>query len=207
MILTGLIGYNREKNGTPIGIRTHILVGLSAVIIQITALKYANDIGQTDHMRLAGQFISGIAFLGTGTIIKQEGNVRGLTTASSIFFAACIGITVGTGLYVEAIMVTLVVYALLIDVMGIKRLLRSTGGRTITMSIEFTGNCRTCQEMIIREIQDIHVEVIALEIIMSSEEKSRVLLKVLVHENMTDNALLLNLIEMPSVLKAEILQG
>ena len=69
VFLTGLVGYNREKNATPIGLRTHILVGLSAVIIQITALRYANEGGYTDHMRLAGQFISGIAFLGTGTIM------------------------------------------------------------------------------------------------------------------------------------------
>lgn len=207
MILAGLIGYNREKNGTPIGIRTHIIVGLSAVIIQITALRYANEVGQTDHMRLAGQFISGIAFLGTGTIIKQEGSVRGLTTASSIFFAACIGITVGTGLYIEAIIVTLVAYALLIDIMGLKRILRTKGCRTVTISIEFEGNCRSCQETIIEELKQINVEVIALEINMTSEGQSKILLKLVAHENISDNSLLLSIIEVPSIIKAEILQG
>lgn len=207
MFLTGLIGYNREKNGTPIGIRTHILVGLSAVIIQITALKYSTMMQQTDHMRLAGQFISGIAFLGTGTIIKEKGNVRGLTTASSIFFAACIGLSVGTGMYIEAIMVTLIAYALLIDLIGLKELSRFTGSRTLTISVEFSGDCRKCQESLIEHLTAIHVEIATLEITMISEQKSKVLLKVIVSGSISDNELLMRMIEIQSILKAEILQG
>ena len=206
-LLTGLIGYNREKNGTPIGIRTHIVVGLSAVIIQITALKYGNINNQADHMRLAGQFISGIAFLGTGTIIKDKGNIRGLTTASSIFFAACIGIAVGTGMYMEATLVTLLAYVFLKDVIGIKHYLRTSSNRIITMKIEFEGNCQSCQEVIDLYFKEIHASVIALEMIMVSSKNSKVLLKVLVNEEITENDLLLKAVEIPTILKAEILQG
>lgn len=206
-LLTGLIGYNREKNGTPIGIRTHIVVGLSAVIIQITALRYSNMNTQTDHMRLAGQFISGIAFLGTGTIIKDKGNIRGLTTASSIFFAACIGISVGTGMYIEATLVTLLAYVFLTDIMGIKQYLRTSNNRIITMKVEFKGNCCSCQQVIGGYFKEINVSVLSVEMIMASTKSSKVLLKVLVNEQTTENDLLMKAVEIPSILKAEIVQG
>ncbi|MBE6022865.1 MAG: MgtC/SapB family protein [Cellulosilyticum sp.] len=207
MLLTGLIGYNREKNGTPIGIRTHILVGLSAVIIQITALDYSCRMNQADHMRLAGQFISGIAFLGTGTIMKEKGNIRGLTTASSIFFAACIGISVGTGMYIEAVLVTLIVYCLLIDIMGLKRISRFSGRRNLTLSIIFLGEYLPCQEIIVAYLETIQVETVALEITMISDEKSEVLLKVKADDQISDNELLIKMMQLPSILKVEILQG
>lgn len=206
-LLTGLIGYNREKNGTPIGIRTHILVGLSAVLIQVTALRYGNMNGQTDQMRLAGQFISGIAFLGTGTIIKDKGNIRGLTTASSIFFAACIGISVGTGMYVEATLVTLLAYTFLTDIIGIKRYLRTSGHRIVTMKIEFDGTCQSCQEVIGVYFKEIHVSVTSIEMMMVSAERSKVILRVLANDQITENDLLMKAIEIPFILKAEILQG
>ena len=206
-LLTGLIGYNREKNGTPIGIRTHIVVGLSAVLIQITALKYGNMNEQTDHMRLAGQFISGIAFLGTGTIIKDKGNIRGLTTASSIFFAACIGISVGTGMYIEATLVTLLAYIFLTDVIGIKQYLRTSNNRIITMKILFEGNCKSCQQVITEYFNEIHASILSVEMIMVSSENSKVLLRILANEQITENDLLMKALDIPSILKAEILQG
>lgn len=206
-LLTGLIGYNREKNGTPIGIRTHIVVGLSAVIVQITALKYGSISEQTDHMRLAGQFISGIAFLGAGTIIKDKGTIRGLTTASSIFFAACIGICVGTGMYLEATLVTLLAYSFLTDIIGIKHYLRTSANRIVTMKIEFEGSCQNCLEAISLHFESIHISVTSVEIIMVSTERSKVILKVLANEQITENDLLIKAIEIPSILKAEILQG
>lgn len=207
VFLTGLVGYNREKNATPIGLRTHILVGLSAVIIQITALRYANEGGYTDHMRLAGQFISGIAFLGTGTIMKEKGYIRGLTTASSIFFAACIGITIGTGLYIEAVLVTLVVYALLSDIMGIKQLLRTTGTRTITLSIEVTGKCKKCEQIILEKLEQMGISIIEIEMRTIALEQSKVVLRISVKEDISINEIMLGIMEIETVLKVEFLQG
>ena len=100
IILTGAIGYNREKKGMVVGIRTHVLVGLVGLLIQITSLEYYRiNGGDNDVFRLAGQYISGIGFLGAGTILKDKRSVKGLTTAASICFAARIGRAVGTGIY------------------------------------------------------------------------------------------------------------
>lgn len=207
MLLTGLIGYNREKNGTPIGIRTHILVGFSAVIVQVTALRYVSGGCQSDHLRLAGQFLSGIAFLGTGTIMKEKGNIRGLTSASSIFFAACIGLSVGTGMYIEAILVTLAAYAFLSDVIRIKHLLRSKGNRTFSINVELRGNCKHCQEEIEKKLLEIHVKIETLEIQMISIEKSKVFFKVMAKEEISSNDILMKMMAIDSVIKVELLQG
>ena len=85
IILTGAIGYNREKKGMVVGIRTHVMVGLVGLLIQITSLEYYRiNGGDNDVFRLAGQYISGIGFLGAGTILKDKRSVKGLTTAASI---------------------------------------------------------------------------------------------------------------------------
>ena len=73
VILVGAIGYNREKKGMVVGIRTHVMVGLVGLLIQITSLEYYRiNGGDNDVFRLAGQYISGIGFLGAGTILKDK---------------------------------------------------------------------------------------------------------------------------------------
>ena len=119
VILVGAIGYNREKKGMVVGISTHVMVGLVGLLIQITSLEYYRiNGGDNDVFRLAGQYISGIGFLGAGTILKDKRSVKGLTTAASICLAAIIGLAVGTGIYLASIVVTLVAYAFLNDVPG-----------------------------------------------------------------------------------------
>jgi putative Mg2+ transporter-C (MgtC) family protein len=122
VILGGVVGYEREHRSSPAGLRTHILVCIGATIVQITAFDfYLNHKGQfnTDPMRLGAQVISGIGFLGAGTIIKEGANIRGLTTAASLWAVACIGLMIGTGLYIEAITATIFIYA---SLEGLKRI-------------------------------------------------------------------------------------
>lgn len=122
VILSGIIGYNREKTGMLVGIRTHILVGLSAVLLQIIAIKIsATSDFSGDPARLGGQMLTGIGFLGAGSILKDNRSVRGLTTAASIFFVACIGLSVGFGYYLLSILVTLIGYAFLSDILKLKK--------------------------------------------------------------------------------------
>lgn len=105
-VLGGLIGGERENKSRPAGLRTHMLVCIGAALVQITSINfyhYHNIVGNVDPMRLGAQVISGIGFLGAGTIIKEGVNIRGLTTAASLWVVACLGLTVGAGLYVEAL--------------------------------------------------------------------------------------------------------
>lgn len=142
VFLSGLIGYNREKTGMLVGIRTHILVGLSAVLLQIIALKIsAASNFSGDSARLGGQMLTGIGFLGAGSILKDNRSVRGLTTAASIFFVACIGLCVGFGYYFLAILVTLIGYAFLSDIFKLKKFINRKNTNLFTFQICFdTGS-------------------------------------------------------------------
>ena len=112
-LLCGIIGYEREHVNRPAGIRTHVLVGISSAVIILTSefmqTYYAGSFS-VDPSRMGAQIISGIGFLGAGTIIKDGLNVRGLTTAATLWAVACIGIATGSGFYSGAILATAVIY-------------------------------------------------------------------------------------------------
>lgn len=100
-ILGGLIGLERENVGRAAGLRTYILVCLGATVTVLVELYTVYDLGLTsDPMRLSAQVISGIGFLGAGTILtRNDSQVIGLTTAAGLWTTACIGLAVGIGFY------------------------------------------------------------------------------------------------------------
>lgn len=107
----GLIGMERESKHRAAGFRTHILVCAGATVVMLTG-QYIHDFisETTDASRLGAQVVSGIGFLGVGTIIVTKSNkVRGLTTAAGLWAAACIGLAIGIGFYEVAILGTITV--------------------------------------------------------------------------------------------------
>lgn len=117
-ILSGLIGIERERLERAAGLRTHALVGVGSTLIMIvSAFGFADVLGTKavvlDPSRIAAQVVSGIGFLGAGTIIFQREVVRGLTTAASIWAVAGIGLAVGGGLYLAAISGTVIILIIL----------------------------------------------------------------------------------------------
>lgn len=109
-ILGGIVGFEREYKSRPAGLRTNMLVCVGAALVQITSINYAKNNGIIiDPMRLGAQVISGIGFLGAGTIIKEGVNIKGLTTAASLWVVACIGLATGSGLYFEAVVATIII--------------------------------------------------------------------------------------------------
>uniref|UniRef100_A0A7C3MJ76 MgtC/SapB family protein n=1 Tax=Dictyoglomus thermophilum TaxID=14 RepID=A0A7C3MJ76_DICTH len=111
LILSGIIGWEREKEEKPAGFRTHILVSLGATLFMIvSAYAFPN----TDPTRIAAQVVTGIGFIGAGTILRNEHSVKGLTTAASIWAVSGIGMAVGAGLYFPAFFTTLFILAVLI---------------------------------------------------------------------------------------------
>lgn len=108
-ILAGILGWQREREHKPAGFRTHILVGLGSALTMMTGIYLIEEYPSliTDPARIAAQVISGVGFLGAGTIIKEKGSVVGLTTASCIWLVACVGLAVGAGFYVGAIAISL----------------------------------------------------------------------------------------------------
>ncbi len=116
-ILGGLIGLERESLNRPAGLRTYTLVCVGSTLAMIVSidifLQYYQNVN-ADPGRIAAQVVSGIGFLGAGTILREGATVRGLTTAAGLWVVACIGLAVGAGLYIPAIATTVLILFVLI---------------------------------------------------------------------------------------------
>jgi putative Mg2+ transporter-C (MgtC) family protein len=116
LVLSGLIGLERQVHRRDAGLRTHILVALGSCLIMLTSL-YVFDIYKDqvalDPVRIAAGVVTGIGFLGAGTIIRESDGVRGLTTAASLWVVAGIGLAVGVGFNKIAIYTTFLVLMVL----------------------------------------------------------------------------------------------
>lgn len=147
IICGSAIGFEREAKGHNAGLRTHMLVSVGSAIIAMVQMEASYDIIRmvienpdlegvltTDFIRLTAQIVSGIGFLGAGTIIVTKRNVSGLTTAASIWAIAGIGISVGMGYYFLAVISTL---AVLIVLRIIKGLFGAPNVRLV--NIKYTG--------------------------------------------------------------------
>jgi putative Mg2+ transporter-C (MgtC) family protein len=130
-ILSGLVGVERERLLWAAGLRTHMLVGVGACLIMVVSAFGFNDVLGAknvvlDPSRIAAQVVSGIGFLGAGTILLRGEVVKGLTTAASLWAVAAIGLAVGSGLYVAGIATTVILLAILA---GLKPLQERYHGR------------------------------------------------------------------------------
>lgn len=116
MVLGGVIGLEREIAGKPAGLRTNILICVGAALLTDVSLTivqgpYGERLG--DPSRLAAQIITGIGFIGAGTIMQARGTITGLTSAATIWVVCAIGITVGSGAYWEGLSAGLLVATVL----------------------------------------------------------------------------------------------
>jgi putative Mg2+ transporter-C (MgtC) family protein len=113
-VLGGLIGVERELHGKPAGLRTNILICVGATLLMEVSRQMPGLGGTGDPGRIAAQVVSGIGFIGAGTILVERGSVTGLTTAATLWVVAAIGLAVGAGAYVEAVGTTALVMATLV---------------------------------------------------------------------------------------------
>lgn len=111
-VLAGIIGLERSSWSKPAGFRTHALVGISSVLIMLCG-EYMSKIYDMDPSRIPAQLLSGIGFIGAGTILRDGFNVKGLTTAAGLLAVTCIGLSIGAGFYLGGIVTTLIVYIIL----------------------------------------------------------------------------------------------
>lgn len=127
ILIGGAIGYDREFKNRPAGFRTHILVCVGATVAALievelgySVIKQVNQIPElanvlkVDYGRVIAQVISGVGFLGAGTIIRNKGSIKGLTTAASIWAVACVGIAIGMGFYAISILSALIIVIVLV---------------------------------------------------------------------------------------------
>jgi putative Mg2+ transporter-C (MgtC) family protein len=118
-ILGGVIGFEREQANKPAGLRTHMMVAAtSALLISLSNVIAPNldlnvDIVRIDPIRMIEAVVTGVTFLGAGTIIREKDGIEGLTTAASLLFVAAIGITVALTQFVLAIGLTVLTFLIL----------------------------------------------------------------------------------------------
>ena len=111
VLLGGIIGFEREVAGKPAGLRTNILICVGAAIITDLSMRIGIVDGKQmgDPGRIAAQIVSGVGFLCAGTIMQSQGMVTGLTSAATIWVVAAMGMSVGAGFFVEAMLSGLLV--------------------------------------------------------------------------------------------------
>lgn len=122
------LGWERERKAKPAGLRTHMMVSLGAATFLLAGLHYTESLGQTepdwlrvDLFRIVAGIIGGVGFLGAGSIIESRGDVRGLTTAASIWVAAATGVACGLGYYGLSIMAIVLAMITLVVVGSFER--------------------------------------------------------------------------------------
>jgi putative Mg2+ transporter-C (MgtC) family protein len=163
VIIGGIIGLEREIKNRPAGLRTYMVVCLGACLIMMTNQYVCQLFGTGDPVRMGAQVVSGIGFLGAGTImVTRRAQVKGLTTAAGLWTAAGVGLAVGVGFYEAAIVSTFAVYVIMTLMQFIDTQVQKKS-RSLELYIELSDDCRLgdflreirAQEI---EIQDIQSE-------------------------------------------------
>jgi len=113
-LLAGLIGFERERKDKPAGLRTHMLVSTACALITLVSVESFNTINPDSVSRIIAGILTGIGFLGAGTIMRTQDHVEGLTTAASVWVVSVIGISVGLGYYLHALFGTIVIMGILL---------------------------------------------------------------------------------------------
>lgn len=139
MLLGGAIGIEREIHGKSAGLRTHMLVALGSCLFTVLSflLPSSNGFGgEGEPTRIAAQIITGVGFLGAGTIIQGRGGVHGLTTAASIWLVAAIGMAAGAGFHGGAVVATVLGVLVLLAVYQIEEaIVRRLGSRYVVTAL------------------------------------------------------------------------
>lgn len=139
MICGGIIGLERSSKNRPAGFRTYMIVCVSSALVMMTNQYIYNNFIGSDPARLGAQVISGIGFLGAGTIlVTSRSQIKGLTSAAGLWASACLGLAIGIGFYSGAVMVALVVFIVITFFKKIDYLMASTN-RIISIYTSFSS--------------------------------------------------------------------
>jgi len=131
IILGGAVGLERELHRKPAGLRTNVLICVGAALFTQLSPAIAGAVG--DPGRIAAQIVSGVGFIGAGTIIHGRGNITGLTSAATIWLVAAIGMALGAGAILEAVGTTVLVVLVLA---GLGRVERFAARRSVVTNLE-----------------------------------------------------------------------
>ncbi len=141
VLLGGAIGLERQIAGKPAGLRTNILICLGSALVMDLSMNLIGPDGRVgDPSRMAAQVVTGIGFIGAGTIMQSKGNISGLTSAATIWTVAAIGLTIGAGFYVEGLGATAMVLIVLLVIGNLEHKLVRTE-RTVPVTVRAAVEC------------------------------------------------------------------
>lgn len=206
-----MIGFEREYNEQPAGFRTHILVTLGATLFTLAgaygaAVFAGEDIVRFDPTRVAAQVVTGIGFLGAGAILRQGVNIRGLTTAASIWVAASIGVAVALGYWTAAAFTTVLALGSLLFLRPIERaMVRSLRKSSVQIMIDVDTDGRLSQINAALDHLDVHVQ--RLKVIGDPGEHRQVVLSVNKPDEMEPDEIAARLQEVEGVTKVDWSRG
>ncbi|GAB3795934.1 MgtC/SapB family protein [Virgibacillus kimchii] len=185
LVLSGLIGFEREVKRHFAGFRTHILVGVGACLMMLLSLFgfeafiVTYDNVRFDPARIPSYVISGIGFLGAGTIIVYGGTIRGLTTAASIWAVAGIGLVVGAGMYAAAVFTTMVILISLIFLNNFENLfIHKKRKSTEVVDIEIIGLSNLKVEVIAKSFEKRDIIINNIKITKAEDDQKQIFVKV-----------------------------
>ncbi|MBE6976528.1 MAG: MgtC/SapB family protein [Ruminococcaceae bacterium] len=183
----GLIGLERGMKNRPAGLRTYMLVCVGSCLIMLTNQYLYQVSGAGDPMRLGAQVVSGIGFLGAGTIIvTKHTQIKGLTTAAGLWASAGVGLALGVGFYEAALVAGLAVFFVLTGLQKLDNRMRSKT-RTLEVYIEIADSLNI--GALVRSVRDMNVEIedIQLEHDTVPEDGARSLIATLKCKKRTDH--------------------
>ena len=134
-LLTGIIGLERSALNKPAGFGTHAILGVSSVLIVLIS-EYLTLSYEIDMSRIPSQLLAGIGFIGAGTILRNGLNVKGVTTASAILAVTCIGLAVGAGFYIGALVSTIIIFLILSYAHNLSSKVERFANMTLEISID-----------------------------------------------------------------------
>ena len=151
VVLSFIPGIEREMTGKFAGLRTHILVGLGACVFTILSIYgfemhiTPDTIGTNDPARIAAQIITGIGFIGAGTVMRHGSNVSGITTAATLWVCASMGMSCGCGQYFVAIITSLATLVVLILIRSLEKNILSKRKKSYTLyEISISASLKDC---------------------------------------------------------------
>ena len=213
IIIGGVVGFNREYENRPAGFRTHVLVCLGATVaalIQVQLGYYVIDeiarnpnlsgVLSVDTGRVICQVISGVGFLGAGTIIRTKVSVKGLTTAASIWAVACVGIAVGMGFYTISILSGIGIVIVLVLLKRFEyRFINKLD--TIKFKIEYTDKIKVIKE-INKTLEADEITIKNIEFI-NGDDRRECIYTLLLPQTIKQNELISMIVMNDGVIRAE----
>ena len=195
VILAGIVGYERESWKKPAGFRTYVLVGISSVLVMVCG-KHLHTSMNADPTRIPAQLLSGIGFLGAGTILRDGFNVKGLTTAAGLLAITCIGLIVGAGFYLSGIIATFVVYI----VLSYSHFLSNVLEHYYFIDLEIIAkNPKSLLEKIEEILDSEKLEVMQMKVLENSNEKEYIKLEAKYKEKIDINKIISEIMKLENV--------